>query len=263
MDQNAYESAGICEILIPSTLDQSPEPSLFWKGPNDSPTPLLVSLHTWSADRHNTVDAALTMARRNHWHLLMPEFRGPNLVTNPRATQACASKLAMQDVIDAVEFVVQKNNVDRDRIFLMGSSGGGHMAMMLAAYRPKFWRSIAAFVGITDLWAWHSDNPNYSKHIAACCGGAPSETARAQYEARSPIHHAQQIAQVRELVIYHGKYDPSVPFTHAVKMFDAINQIDKKSRVFLNVFDGGHDTLAQSAEAQFNKNIEARGYVTG
>jgi len=250
MDPAAYEAEGIVEITIESSVDGSREPSLAWRAPGDAPRPVLVSLHTWSADQHNQVESYLPFCRRNGWHLLKPEFRGPNLTTNPRATEACASPLALQDVLDAVEHLAGLWPVEREAVLLAGGSGGGHMAMMLAGYRPAFWRGVAAFCGITDLEQWHADNPNYSGHIEACCGGAPSEATRAEYRRRSPLYHAESLARA-ELCIYHGKFDSSVPVEHGLRIYEAVQRIDPRSRVFLEVFDGGHEMPLERMERQF------------
>jgi len=262
MDPSKYPDAGIVELQISSTLDGSTEPSLFRPSDGSDPAPLLVVLHTWSADRHNLIDMMLPMATRNRWHMLAPEFRGPNRTINPRAPEACASPLAMRDVIDAVDHVRTKVSVDESRIYLIGLSGGGHMAMMLAGYRPKLWRSIAAFVGISDVEAWHSENASYAPHIAICCGGPPSDATREEYRRRSPMSYAAEIAQ-SELHLYHGKFDRSVPFTHSVRLFDAVCKVDPNARVFLNVFDGAHEALLNRAEEQFLGAAAPRSDVTG
>jgi predicted esterase len=240
MDPQAYPEAGIREVEVVSSVDGSQEPSLLCPAGGDAPRPLLVGLHTWSADRHNQVDNLLPLARKHHWHLLLPEFRGPNLAENPRCSQACASRAARQDIVDAVERACADLPVDRDAILLAGGSGGGHMAMMMAAYRPDLWRVAASFCGISDLSAWHGENSSYARHMEACCGGPPSGDAAAQYRERSPIAHAQRLAQAR-LCIFHGKFDRAVPFTHAVKVFDAVNAAAPASKVFLRIFDGAHD----------------------
>lgn len=254
MDPQLYHTEGIEEIKVVSSLDGSEEPSLFLECKQDGPRPLFVGLHTWSYDRHNQVDAMLPLARKHGWHLLLPEFRGPNLVTNPRAREACASRLAMQDVIDAVEYVCPNYAVDRAAVMLAGASGGGHMAMMMAGYRPALWRTVAAFVGISDLAAWHREKKEKgSKHadnMEACCGGAPSGAVLEEYRKRSPIHYAEQIARA-ELFIYHGKYDRSVDFSQSVRLFEDVNRVNPDSRVFLQVFDGAHQMPMDMVEAQF------------
>ena len=125
------------------------------------------------------------------------------------------------------------------------------MALMMAGYRPTLWRSVAAFVGITDVEAWHGENPNYARHIAACCGGVPSDATRAEYRERSPVTHAAAIAK-SETVIYHGKYDNSVPVEQSLRLYPLIQAADRSGRVYLRIFDGGHDTLLDETVAQFN-----------
>ncbi|MCX7705745.1 MAG: prolyl oligopeptidase family serine peptidase [bacterium] len=246
-----YEELGIEEITVRSSIDGSEEPSLFWRCPEGNKVPLLVGLHTWSFDRHNQVETLYPVAKTNQWHLLLPEFRGPNLKTNPRVSQACASNLAMQDVIDAIDRVCSIADVDKDNIFLIGGSGGGHMALMLAGYKPDLWTSIASFCPVTDLIAWYYENKNYSVHVEACCGGPPCELTMNEYRKRSPIFNVEAIAKCKQIYIYHGKFDPSVPFTQSLNLFNKICQVNPKANVFLEIFDGGHMMILEKAENQF------------
>ncbi|HOL66153.1 MAG TPA: prolyl oligopeptidase family serine peptidase [bacterium] len=239
------------EILVRSSLDRAEEVCLFWPVRTGQPAPLLVGLHTWSTDRYNLVTTLLPLAKRRRWHLLLPEFRGPNLSSNNRCRQACGSRLARQDVIDAVEKVCSLVSVNRGKIFLFGGSGGGHMALLLAGYRPELWASVASFCGITDLTAWHGENPHYAPHIEACCGGPPGKARLKEYRERSPLFHAASIARAKEVYIYHGKFDRSVPFTHGLRLYQKICRIDPEAKVFLNIFDGGHEILLEQAEKQF------------
>jgi predicted peptidase len=91
---------------------------------------------------------------------MLPEFRGPNCSDNPRCTEACGSKLAKQDIVDAVNYVSKNYNINTDKIFLLGGSGGGHMALMTGSYRPDIWLAVSAWCSITDLQLWHEQLSN-------------------------------------------------------------------------------------------------------
>ena len=149
------------------------------------------------------------------WNILCPEFRGPNLKDNPRAKEACASKYAKQDIIDAINFVKEKYHLTSKYIFLIGGSGGGHMALMMAAYSPLLWTAVCAWCPITDLNKWRFENANYKKHIEACC------ISKYQYKIRSPINYVNKIAKAK-IFIFHGKNDNSVPFTHSLELYTKI-----------------------------------------
>ena len=107
------------EILVKSTLDGSLQPSLFYPASTKG-RPLLVGLHTWSNTRTNQIRNLVPVAERNDFNLLLPEFRGPNLTTNPKCTEACGSKLAMQDIKDAIDYLIEKG----DKAFLYGHDTG-------------------------------------------------------------------------------------------------------------------------------------------
>ena len=223
------------EIYVKSTLDGTIQPSLFYKAAGEGKRPLLVGLHTWSADRFNQIRTMLPYAEKYNMHLLLPEFRGPNLTTNPNATLACGSEYAKQDIIDAVEHCFAEGCVDAENIFLLGASGGGHMALLMAGFCPKYFKAIGAFVGITDLKRWSEENSNYTEHVLACCSHDEEEMSK-----RSPISYIDTIAQ-SNLKIFHGKYDPSVPVSHSIRIFNAINEKYPNAKVYLDIFDGGHE----------------------
>ena len=232
------------EILVKSSLDGSDQPSLFDFPNGVENAPLLVGLHTWSYDRFNQVDKMLPLCRERGWELLLPEFRGPNTVTNPHAREACASRLARQDILDAVEHVATSSSIDRSRIMLLGGSGGGHMALMMAAYAPKLWRIVSAWVPITDLTVWLKETgteSNYGKATIACCGGVPetSPAISAEYRERSPMTHIQALCEAH-ISVHHGRHDSAVSYTHTFNLAQAMEKAGAK-RFYFEIFNGGHE----------------------
>ena len=229
------------EILIPSTLDGTLQPSLFYRASKPD-RPLLVGLHTWSFDRFNQIENMLPFAEKQDFHLLLPDFRGPNRAKNPNCHKACGSVYAKQDIKDAIDYLIEHEGIDEKNIFLLGASGGGHMALLMAGYCPERFRAIASFVPITDLAKWAEQTPKYGEHVRACCGDDPAEMA-----ARSPVTYLDKIATAN-LKIFHGKRDSLVPVSHSIELFCKIQERYPTSRVFLDIFDGGHQLDIKQAE---------------
>ncbi len=223
------------EIKIKSTLDNTEQLSLFYKAEGEEKRPLFVGLHTWSNNCYNQIENMLPYAQKYNFNLLLPDFRGPNLTSNPKCTEACGSDLAKRDIKDAIDYVIENENVDPDNVFLLGLSGGGHMALLMAGYCPGYFKAIAAYVPITDLEKWAGENSHYRDHILACCSNDKNEMKH-----RSPVTYLDNIAKAN-LKICHGKYDPVVPVSHSLDFYNTLMEKYPRSRVFLDIFDGGHE----------------------
>ena len=232
------------EFFVKSKLDGTDQPSLFFKA-EEKGRPLIVGLHTWSYERHNQIAKLLPLAKKLNFNLLLPEFRGPNLVSNPRATEACASELAMRDIKDAIDYVINNEGVDAENIFLLGLSGGGHMALMMAGYIPEYFKAVGAFVPICDLEEWCDENRNYAPHVRVCCADSTKEMKK-----RSPISCIDGIARAN-VKIFHGKFDPVVPVFQSERLYSEIRARYPDARVFFDVFDGGHEIDLNAAEYWF------------
>ena len=124
--------------------------------------------------------------------------------------------------------------MDENNIFLVGLSGGGHMALLMAGYIPEYFRAIAAFVPISDLKKWREQNPSYAPHIDYCTEGEDNELAL-----RSPITYIDTAARAN-LKLFHGKFDSCVPVSQSIEFYTELTKKYPTSRVFLDVFDGGH-----------------------
>ena len=257
---------GVFEITIASGVDGSDEPCLLHLPDGTGPFPLVVGLHTWSHDRFNQVDEMLPFCVERGWALLLPEFRGPNLATNPHARQACGSEVAQQDVLDAVNAVLTRYPLDATNVFLLGGSGGGHMALLLAAKLPARWKGVSAWVPITDLAAWHHENPDYADNLAACCGGIPGDSPEVdhEYRERSPLSHVEALAHAT-LSLHHGRFDPVVSYRQSWRLALELERL-AAPKFFYEIFDGGHEVRYDPAFAWFDclaAGVGAGGTLTG
>ncbi|MBX3177032.1 MAG: prolyl oligopeptidase family serine peptidase [Candidatus Hydrogenedentes bacterium] len=214
------------QVDFTSTHDQTVQSTRFYASPEAGPQPLLVVLHWWSAgmDTYNP-DEWVVAARAHGWHVAAPHFRGPN-----KSPEACASPAARQDVLDATSAIQARAEVDDERIYLAGLSGGGHMSMVMAAYHPEAFSAVSAWAGISDLAAWHAETKaaghHYWQDVEACVGGAPggSPEVDAELRARSPLPHLGNAVTV-PLDLATGILDGhtgSVPVRHTIDAFNAV-----------------------------------------
>lgn len=217
------------EIRIRSSADGTMQPSLYQApdSANGEPTPMLVFLHSWSGDLRQNNLAWQTEAFRRGWIYLHPNFRGIN-----KTPQACGSKLARQDILDAIDEMRSRYNVDTKRIYLAGTSGGGHMAMLMAAHHPDRFSAVSSWVGISDLASWYQfhvrdgEPQKYARMILASLEGPPGKSPQInlQYRDRSPIFHLRRAVDV-PIDIYAGVNDGhtgSVPIRHSLDAFNVI-----------------------------------------
>ncbi len=259
------------EVLIRSTYDNTLQPSLMYSVDNNRPRPLLVGLHSWSCDRTNQIENLLPITKRNEWHLVLPEFRGPNLKTNSNARYACGSIAAKQDILDAVDYMKKNYLVDSDNILLIGGSGGGHMALLAAGYAPKLWKAVCSYCPLTDVKRWYEElykvyietggSESYVKGIEACCGGAPNDNNIQEYLYRSPISYINEIAQAN-IKIFHGRFDMSISYFHSMDLYCELSRKFPQARVFLDIFDGPHEMYPEVAEKWFLHQMKVNDYDT-
>ena len=160
--------------------NDSPQPAMFYAPPaisgestRQAPRPLLVALHTWSSgfDQVESISYA-EWCIANRWVFVHPHFRGAN--DHPAAM---GSEQVITDILGAVDYAKQHSNVDARRIFLIGESGGGYAALLLAGRAPEIWAGVSVWAAPIDMIAFHHEAEarrlHHADDIARACNGAP------------------------------------------------------------------------------------------
>lgn len=218
-----------------------------------TPAPLLV----WAQGMYRGAkwafgDVGDAPARRG-WLVLAIDLRGdridrehPGVTSNDREPEwdSSAANLGgargQRDVIDALDYVLDHYGVDRQRIYLGGSSMAGLTAGLMLANYPDCWAAGVLTMPVTDLADWyHELDPEaiHRQDMVIECGGTLEERP-AEYARRSLLASAQRLARV-PLFICHGRDDTIVPPSHTEKLVQAI-LAHKPSDLYVHFFDGGH-----------------------
>ena len=201
------------DFTITSSMDGNEQPVylIVPDNPKKEKRPLLVGLHSWGGTYMQKVGAYGPYGKAHGMYVVCPHYRGPNY-----SLKAAGSKYAVQDIVDVVEYMKKHYPIDEKRIYIVGASGGGHMALQMAAKHPEIWAAVSAWCAITDIAKWHKQAPKYRGKIEACFGGPPGTSAEMDedYKYRSPIF---TIAAAKNIPIQlvHGTEDKVVPVSQA------------------------------------------------
>lgn len=214
------------EIHYPSSADNSQQPAMFYAPKTKNPSPLIVALHSWSGDYQQKLHKDIeTWCLKNDWAYIHPNFRGPN-----KRPEATGSDLVVSDIVSTVNYAKKNSNIDNSQVYLVGTSGGGHAALLMAGRHPEIWAGVSAWVPISDLKAWYKEckksNRKYFRDIAASCAGAPglNKKVNQEYIKRSPLTYLKN-AKGLNLHINAGIQDGhkgSVPISHSLLAFNEV-----------------------------------------
>ena len=159
------------------------------------------------------------------------------------------------DAIAAARHLVERGEVDPERLAIRGGSAGGFTTLAALTFH-RFFKAGASHYGIGDLEALAKDTHKFeSRYLDRLVGPYPQ--ARDVYLARSPIHHTDRLAS--PMILLQGREDKAVPPAQAQAMFDAVRA--KGLPVALLMFDGEQHGFRRAATIR--RALEAELYFYG
>ncbi len=124
----------------------------------------------------------------------------------------------VDDAINAARFLIERGDVDAERVVIRGASAGGYTTLSALTFR-SFFKAGASHFGIGDLEALVRDTHKFeSRYLDKLIGPYPAQ--RALYRARSPVHHTERLAS--PMILFQGAEDKAVPPAQAEAMFEAV-----------------------------------------
>jgi dipeptidyl aminopeptidase/acylaminoacyl peptidase len=125
----------------------------------------------------------------------------------------------LSDHVDAVDYLVRENGVDRKRIGVYGGSYGGFITLMGMFTEPDVFAAGAALRPVTD---WAHYNNGYTSNIL----NLPQNDPEA-YKQSSPIYFAAGLKGA--LLICHGMVDTNVNFQDTVRLVEKLIELRKEN----------------------------------
>jgi acetyl esterase/lipase len=224
----------------------------------EKPTPIVINIHGggWN---HGTKESQTGF---NTF------FKAGYAVANVeyRLTPQATAPAAIEDVRCALIYIIKNAkglNIDTNKIVVMGSSSGAHLALMagLLENDRRFDNNcdevvsvkVAAIIdkyGIADVWDWGYGPNIRSKSAVNWLGNFAKDKGFAA--AVSPITYVNKNSPPTFIV--HGDADPTVPYQQSVALHNKFLEAGVKTE-FITVPGGLHGKFPADKNSEVNKAI--------
>lgn len=124
----------------------------------------------------------------------------------------------VEDCVAGAKALVARGLADPERLIIRGSSAGG-LTTLCALTFHRIFKAGASYYGVSDLQGLDQDSHKFESHYNAYLI-APQPAAAALYQARSPIHHTDQLSC--PMIFFQGQDDKVVPPQQSESMVAAL-----------------------------------------
>lgn len=165
--------------------------------------------------------------------------------------------LDIEDVVNALQHLIDEGKADPKRIAIRGGSAGGYVVLAALASSDVF-RAGASYYGICDLEMLAQDTHKFeSRYLDQLIGPYPEKANL--YRERSPLHRIEEIDAA--VLLLQGRQDKVVPPNQAEAIYQQLHARNPQTRC-LYFDDEGHgfrkpqnQMLALQTEQKFYEDI--------
>lgn len=187
------------------------------------------------------------------YSIFAPNFRGST------GYGASFTKLVEQDWGDGprrdctagIEWLFDTGRCDRDKLFLIGGSYGGYMALLLAGRHSGYFRAVVDIFGVSNLFTFMQSVPEHWKPIMNRWLGDPVKD-KEKLEEDSPITYLSTMT--KPMLVIQGANDPRVVKEESDQIVEALRG-QGTAVEYIVLDDEGHGFSKKENEIFVYKNI--------
>ena len=191
-------------------------------GPADEKPPLVVRSHGGpTANASTALDLGIQLLTSRGIAVVDVDYGGSTGYGRAyrKALEGALGVVDVDDCIAAARFLVERGDVDPDRLAIEGGSSGGYTTLAALTFRDVFAAGISWF-GIGDLESLTQDSHKFESRYEHRLVGPYPESA-ALYRERSPVHFLDRIAC--PVLVLQGLDDKVVPPNQAEAIVAALD----------------------------------------
>ncbi|QDS75324.1 hypothetical protein FKW77_001789 [Venturia effusa] len=177
---------------------------MFYYAPPGLPpkSPLVVAIHycLGSAAMYSSTANFMPAAKQYKFAVIYPQATHDNhcWAVNTEATLTRGGGGDADGIIKMMNYTIEKHKIDRDRMFVLGSSSGGMMTNVMMATYPDYFAGAASFSGIPYACLQGSKGASPMSDNSPCVKGGKKHTG------------TEWAAKVKKAIKggYEGEYPP-------------------------------------------------------
>lgn len=226
------------------------------EGTTSGPAPLILTVH--GGPESHVDDGWVTaysnpgqVAAAQGYAVFYPNYRGSTGrgVAFTKTSQGDAAGKEFDDLIDAVDHLIEQGIADRSKIGVTGGSYGGYATAWCSTKFSDRFAAGVMFVGISDKVSKVGTTDIPDEEYLVHSRKRPWE-AFDFFAERSPIRHIENART--PLLIMHGKEDPRVHPTQSMEMYRYLKMMGQ-TPVRLVLYPGeGHGNRKAAARYDYN-----------
>ncbi|MBC5636709.1 S9 family peptidase [Ornithinibacillus sp. BX22] len=140
------------------------------------------------------------------------------------------------DCVAGIEWLFENNITDRDKLFLVGGSYGGYMALLLHGRHPEYFKAVVDIFGPSDLFTFVNSVPPHWKPMMERWLGDP-ERDKERFVKDSPITYLESM--VKPMLVIQGAKDPRVVKEESDQIVEKLRGLGREVE-YLVLEDEGH-----------------------
>ena len=153
------------------------------------------------------------------------------------------------DCVAGIEWLIENEITDRNKLFLVGGSYGGYMALLLHGRHPDYFKAVVDIFGPSNLFTFVNSVPPHWKPIMERWLGDP-ERDKERFIKDSPVTYLD--GMVKPMLVIQGAKDPRVVKEESDQI---VTKLKEKGRdvEYLVLEDEGHGFSKKENEIKVYK----------
>ncbi|WP_349408515.1 S9 family peptidase [Pseudalkalibacillus sp. SCS-8] len=155
------------------------------------------------------------------------------------------------DNVAGLEWLIDQGYASRDKIFLMGGSYGGYMALLLHGRHPEYFKAVVDVFGPCNLFSFVDSVPEHWKPSMVKWVGDPVKD-KAKFEEDSPITYLDSMT--KPMLVIQGAKDPRVVKAESDTVVEALKEKGRDVE-YIVLEDEGHGFSKKQNEIYVYKKV--------